>query len=146
MRRLLVACILLVAAETAALACSCLAPPSPWSPQARTFAREAVRNAVAIVEVEALSGYDLRRSRGERVRLLRARFGRAPETFEIERSEFTSCDVVLEAGNRRTIILYPAESSTRLRPRYRIQGACSDYLVGDRYLPVTLEEARRRAN
>ena len=148
MRRLLVACILLVAAETAALACSCLAPPSPWTPQARTFAREAVRNAVAIVDVEVLSAYDQRRGRGERVRVTRTQYGRAPDVFEIERGPMArgaACDLLLDAGQRRTVILYAAGSSTRLRPRYRIQNLCSDYLVGDRYLPITLEEARRRS-
>ena len=53
MRFFLAGLLLVAAAEGAALACSCVAPGTPE--ESRGFAREAVRNAVAIVEVDVLS-------------------------------------------------------------------------------------------
>ncbi len=53
MRRLWLGLVAAAALETAALACSCIAPGTPE--ESRTFARDAVRNAVAIVDADVLS-------------------------------------------------------------------------------------------
>jgi hypothetical protein len=140
--RLLLAALLLVAAETAALACSCMAPSTPE--QSRPMAREAVRRAVAIVEAEAIGEYRPGGA-GELVRVRRLLWGSAPRQLRIERSEFASsasCDLLLRRGERKILILYPTAGRGG---RYSMQSLCSDYLVSDRgFLAVTLQEARRR--
>jgi hypothetical protein len=139
MRRLWAGLLLVAALETAALACSCIAPGTPE--QSRTFAREAVRQAVAIVEGEVLSEYRPG-GEGELVRVRNVLWGDAPREIRIARSEFASsasCDLLLARGQRKVLILSPANGS-----RFDIQSLCSDFLVGDGgYLAVTLEEARR---
>ena len=146
MRNWIVGALIFVAAETVAIACSCMAPGSPE--QSRPAAREAVRNASAIVEVDVLSGYDQQYRRGERVTVRRTLFGRAPARFEVYRlnsPSSASCDIELTRGERRILILYPAPRRMWGQTRYRIQSLCSDYLTErSRYLPVTLQEARRR--
>ena len=146
------ALLLVAAAESAALACSCLAPGTPQETHRR--AREALRNAVAIVEADVLSEYR-GGSEGERVRVVRTLWGEAPEEFRVARGEFASsaaCDMLLAQGERRLLILYDPEDilevsrseSYRARPgEFSIQSICSDYLVRDGYLNVTLQEARR---
>ncbi len=147
MRHLLLGLALIASAEGAALACSCLAPGT--REQSRAMAREAVAEASAIVEVEVLSEYDARSRRGEQVRVLRTLFGRAPATFGIERNHppsSASCDLGLTRGERRVLILYPANArGARPCGSARIHGLCSDTLVnGPDFLAMTLEEARRR--
>ena len=131
---------LIAAVDSAALACSCIAPGSPED--SRDFAREAVRNAVAIVEVEALSEYGPGGD-GELVRVDRVLWGEAPGRLRLARSEFASsasCDLLLARGQRKILILSPAEGGG-----FAMQCLCSDFLVSDRgFLDVTLEEARRR--
>ena len=145
MRRLLTGLLLIVAAEGAALACSCIAPGTPE--QSRPMAREAVRDAVAIVEADVLSEYR-RGGLGEQVRVRRVLWGRAPREFRIERREFASsasCDLLLTRGQRKVLILYPAPTRRRGGRRFTIQNLCSDFLLSDRgHLAVTLQEARRR--
>ena len=138
MRHLLLAVLLVAAAETAALACSCMAPGEPE--ESRAFAREAVRNAVAIAEIEVVSDYRPG-GPGERVRLRRLLWGEAPPEFELQRREFASsasCDLLLDRGQRKVVILSPGRNG-----RFVIQSLCSDFLVSDDYLDITLEEARR---
>jgi hypothetical protein len=136
---------LAVAAETAALACSCAAPGT--AAESRVAAREAVRGAVAIVQVEVLAGYDQQRRRGEQLRVKRTLFGRAPATVELYRPSAPSsagCDLELGRSQRRVLILYPAPGGFFSGRRYRTQSLCSDYLTSPFYLPITLQEARRR--
>lgn len=133
---------------TAALACSCVAPSSPA--QSREFARSAVEHAVAIVEIRVLSAYDARSQRGERVQVRRVLWGRAPNRFELERGpspSSASCDLLFRAGERRYMILYPAERRTRGGPaRFRPHGLCTDHLVqAPGHRAILLEEARRRS-
>jgi hypothetical protein len=144
MRKLALGLLLLAAAETAALACSCIAPGTPE--QSRSIAREAVKSAVAIVEVQALSGYR-QGGAGERVRVRKILWGKAPAEFRIERSSFASsasCDLLLTPGQRKVLILEPATKPRERGRVFRMQSLCSDYLTSDRgFLQVTLEEARR---
>ena len=143
MRKLLLGILLVAAADGAALACSCIAPGTPE--QSRGLARDAVRNAIAIVEVEVLSGYRPG-SIGEEVRVRNVLWGRAPSSFGIERRAMpssASCDLLLTTGQRKVLILYPA--ATGRHRRFVIQSTCADFLVNSRgHLAVTLQEARRR--
>jgi len=136
------ALLLVAVAEGAALACSCLAPGTPED--SRVFAREAVRNAVAIVEVDVLSEYRPG-GEGELVRVVRTLWGEAPRDVRLARSEFASgasCDLLLAAGQRKLLILSRGQGG-----RFVMQNLCSDFLLGDGgYLDVTLDEARRRGN
>ncbi len=70
-------------------------------------------------------------------------WGEAPREFHIARSGFASsasCDLLLDRGQRKVLILTPAADG-----RFSIQSLCSDFLVGaDGHLAVTLDEARRR--
>ena len=150
MRKLLTGLLLILAAEGAALACSCIAPGTPE--ESREIAREIVRNAVAIVEVDVLSEYRVG-GEGELVRVRNVLWGQAPREFRIARGEFassSSCDLLLERGQRKHLILYPVgqgEFAERRSGRgdFEIHSLCSDFLLSDRgYLAVTLEEARRR--
>ena len=140
MRHWFFAALLVAAAESAALACSCIAPGTPE--ESRDLAREVVRKAVAIAEVEVLSEYRPD-GEGERVRVVRTLWGEAPSEFRLARPDFASsasCDLLLEAGQRKILILSPAEGG-----RFAMQSLCSDFLVSDRgFLDVTLDEARRR--
>ena len=136
---------LALAAETAAMACSCVAP-EPLQ-RSRAAAREAVGGAAAVVEVDVISGYDPSWRQGERLRVRQVLFGRAPRTLEVYRVSAPSsaaCDLELGPQQRRTLIIYPAQSRFPWRPRYRIQSLCSAYLTDPPYLPITLQEARRR--
>ncbi len=140
MRFFLSGLLLIAAAESAALACSCIAPGTPGA--SRAFAREAVRNAVAIVEVDVLSEYSPGGD-GELVRVVRTLWGEAPREVRLARSEFASsasCDLLLSRGQRKLLILSRAAGG-----RFVMQNLCSDFLLGDGgYLDVTLDEARRR--
>jgi hypothetical protein len=145
MGKWLIGLALVAAAETAALACSCIAPGTPE--ESRTVARGAVKEAVAIVEVQALSGYR-QGGAGERVRVRKTLWGKAPAEFRIERSSFASsasCDLLLTPGQRKVLILLPATKPRERGRVFRMQSLCSDYLTSNRgFLRVTLEEARRR--
>ena len=147
MRKLLLGLSLILGLEAAALACSCVAPESPQA--SRGIAREVVRNAVAIVEVDVLSDYRAGRGgAGEAVRLRRTLFGSAPKTFRIQRgpsASDASCDLLLRKGQRKVLILSKPVGNRFTGRRFQIQSLCSDYLTSDRgYLAVTLQEARRR--
>jgi hypothetical protein len=145
MRRLVIGVVLFVAAEAAALACSCVAPGT--AAESRAAAREALSGAVAIVEADVLSAYAFGGA-GERVRVRATLWGKAPREFRIARGRHASsasCDLLLPSGQRRILMLRPAASGWFGARRYTIQSLCSDYLFNDRrFLPLTLQEARRR--
>jgi hypothetical protein len=145
LRKLLLGLMLILGFEAVALACSCAAPESPA--KSRAMARQVVRNAVAIVEVDVLSEYRPG-GRGELVRLRRTLFGEAPKTFRIERGPFASdasCDLLLRKGQRKVLILSRPAGNFLTGQRFQMQSLCSDYLTSGRgYLSVTLQEARRR--
>jgi hypothetical protein len=123
---------------------------APESPEAsRGIAREAVRNAVAIVEVDVLSEYRPGPGgAGETVRLRRTLFGSAPKTFRLQRgpsASDASCDLLLRKGQRKVLILSRPAGNRFTGQRFQIQSLCSDHLTSGRgYLAVTLQEARRR--
>ena len=147
MRIWLIGLAVAVAAESAALACSCVAPGTPE--QSRAAAREAVRGAAAIVDADILTEYRPgQRAGGERVRVRRVLWGKAPRAFRIERGPHASgaaCDHLFAAGERRILLLRPAPGGWLGERRFTVQNLCSDYLFNDRrFLKVTLEEARRR--
>jgi hypothetical protein len=152
MRRLIAGLLLVIAAEGTALACSCLAPGTPE--KSRAYAREAVQRALAIVEADVLSEYRAG-GPGERIRVRKLLWGKAPAEFRIARGAFASgasCDLLLREGESKVLILYdPAEAIDRPgtgEPEagtLSIQSLCSDFLVSQPgHLAVTLEEARRR--
>jgi hypothetical protein len=143
--RLLLAALLLIAAETAAFACSCMRPSSPEEVQ--RLARDVAQGAIALVEVDVLSAYDRRRSRGEQVRVRRVLAGRAPRSFEVERLNFpssASCDLAFTRGHRTTLILYPAQQRSRTgTPRYRISGLCTSHLMEEPRFQATVRSSIR---
>ncbi len=145
MRKLLIGLSLILGVEAAALACSCMAPESPAA--SRPMAREIVKNAVAIVEVDVLSEYRPG-GPGELVRLRRTLFGKAPKSFRIQRGPFASdasCDLLLRKGQRKVLILSRPAGNRFTGQRFQMQSLCSDYLMSNRgYLAITLQEARRR--
>ena len=149
MRKALAFLLLVLAGESLALACTCVAPDPPE--KSRPYAREAVARAIAIVEAEALTEYRSGGA-GERVRVHRVLWGEAPREFTVARREFASsasCDLLLTPGEPRRLILYPAESASfgddEASGDFAIQSLCADFLVSDGgFLDVTLDEARRR--
>jgi hypothetical protein len=145
MRNWIIAAALIAAIEGVALACSCIAPGTPE--ETRGMARETVRQAVAIVDVQVLSDYDERMRQGERVQVRRTLFGRAPASFRVYRRgapNSAACELELNKGERRVLILYRPKRASWLASDYAVHNLCSDYLVRQPYLPITLQEARRR--
>ncbi|HLL31629.1 MAG TPA: hypothetical protein VK403_11580 [Allosphingosinicella sp.] len=134
MTRLLLPLLLFLAAETAALACSCIMPPADPA-QRRAHVREAARGALALVEVELLVPYDRRRGRGERLRVRRTLAGRAPAAFEVERNHVpssASCDVEFQRGGRTLVLLYaPRARGRAAMPRYRVSASCTGLMLAD---------------
>jgi hypothetical protein len=139
MRFAVIGAALLLAAEAAALACSCLATDDPAELQ--RLAAESGRDAVALVEVEALTSYDST-GEGERMRVIRVLAGTAPALFRIERRRppsSASCDIEYSAGERSVVILYPA-ASAESGATYRTSGLCTDHLLDK---PVFLDAVAR---
>jgi len=133
MRRFLAALLILVAAESAALACSCMQVPR--DPAQRTaMARQVAADAVALVEVELIAPYE-RPGRGERLRVRRTLAGRAPGTFTLERNRApsgASCDVRFGSEGRTLILLYPPHGPVNSRgPVYRTSASCTAYMLSD---------------
>ncbi len=131
MRRFLAALLILLGAESAALACSCMRTPSDPA-QRVAMAREVVAGAVALVEVELAAPYQ-GPGRGERLRVRRTRAGRAPAAFTVERNRAPSsaaCDV--EFNRRMLILLYPPRGAANARtPVYRVSASCTTYMLVD---------------
>ena len=126
MRHAVIALAALVALPSAALACSCMDTDDPV--QLRELAMDAPRGAVALVEVEAITGYDPTKHLGETVRLTRTFAGKAPQSFEITRRDFASgasCDDILQPGQKRIVLLFPVTGSAS----YRISGLCTNLLL-----------------
>lgn len=147
MRRLLAALLILVAAESAALACSCMRAPRDPA-QRQQMARDAAAGAIALVEVELVSAYQAP-GRGERLRVRRTLAGRAPAVFQVERlrePSSASCDVEFSAGSRTLILLYPPRGPVNARGAvYRISASCTSYLLADApFRAALLREWRRR--
>ena len=146
MRRFLLPLLLLAAAETSALACSCIMPPTD-PVERRAHAREVARGALALVEVELVTPYDARLSRGERLRVRRIAAGRAPAVFEVERHHppsSASCDVEFRRGARTWVVLYAPQMRGRAI-RYRVSASCTGYmLAGAAFRADLVSEMRRR--
>ena len=127
----------LIALEGTALACSCLATEDPAELQ--RMGVESAREAVAVVEVEALTAYQ-DTGAGEQMQVVRTLAGTAPARFVIERGPHVpssaSCDILYTPGQRDVVILYPAESSGTALPVYRTSGLCMQHLLDK---PVFLE-------
>jgi hypothetical protein len=145
MRRALIALALLAAAETAAIACSCvMAPRDPAERQ--QLARSVAERAVALVEVEVVSAYDPKRWRGERLRVRRTIAGRAPRLVSVERLSPPSgaaCDLVLHAGQRTTVLLYPVGQGGA-GGSYTLSSSCTSSLLADAPFRAALIQEMRR--
>ena len=111
MQRLLLALLLLLAPEGAALACSCIATKDPQ--ELRRLGGDSARDAIALIEVDVLSAYDPVWKRGEKLRVRRTLAGRAPAAIRVERPhppDEASCDLQLRPGQRTLLILYPPQA------------------------------------
>ena len=129
MKKWIFAATALLAAETAAIACSCIATDDPV--ELRRFGTDAAQGAVALVEAEALTSFEATRT-GERMRVIRTLAGNAPAEFQIQRGpspSSASCDVLYEVGHRALIILYPAEGVATGAPVFRTSGLCSVHML-----------------
>lgn len=145
MRYALVAAAALLGIEAAALACSCMDTDDPV--QLRTFAAEAGTNAVALVEVEALTSYETT-PRGEQLRVVNTIAGSAPAQFTVERRGFpssASCDVLYAQGKRALVILYPATAAGGSEPTYRTSGLCTVHLLDKPVFRDAVAESIRAA-
>jgi len=148
MRRFLIALLVLAAAETAALACSCVDVPRDAA-RRQALARDIATGALALVEVELVTPYD-RPGRGERLRVRRTLAGRAPAAFEVERDRppiSTACDLEFNSGERTLVLIYaPRRPAVQRSSRYRISSSCTTYLLADAAFraAVVREWGRRR--
>ena len=130
MRKLVLAFATLLSAPTAALACSCLNTDDPA--QLQQFAQEAAKGAVALAEVETIRDYDPARAIGEEVRITRTLAGTAQGSFTIERGaspSSASCDDLLQAGQKKVLILYPAAGTASQGAAYRVSNLCTNLLL-----------------
>ena len=130
----------LVAIETAALACSCLATTDPA--ELKRLAPDAAKNALALVEVETLIPFHESQGAGDRMRIVRTLAGSASGEFVVERGHLpssASCDLLFDRGQGGVVILYPA-SGQAPGPKYRISGLCTDHLLDQ---PVFRNEVQR---
>lgn len=134
----------LLATATPALACVC-SPPETEA-QKREIAERIARTAIAIVDVEQVSGLDWEAMRGETYRVIKTHVGAAPESFELAR-EFsrgpdgkvqmgmTSCDEVPPPGHRTTTVLYATDTPGK----FRTGSTCDQYFVN---LPGGIDAVR----
>ena len=140
MRNLTLAAAALLAAETAAIACSCIATDDPA--ELRRFAADAAQDAIALVEAEALTSFEATQQ-GERMRVVRTIAGQVSAQFTIERGPMpssASCDVLYEVGDRALVILYPTENAAGGVPVYRTSGLCTVHMLDK---PVFRDELTR---
>ena len=122
----------ILSVPTAALACSCLATDDPE--QLRSFAADAAKDAVALVEVETLVSYQESNGAGDRMRVVHTLAGSAQPEFKVQRGEFpsgASCDLLFDRGQRAVVILYPAATPSDSEPIYRISGLCTGVLMDE---------------
>jgi hypothetical protein len=131
---LFLATLALAAAETAALACTCLALPSDAA-QRQRLASDVADGAVALIEVELDTAYDAAANRGERLRVVSTLAGAAPALVEIERDgppDSSRCDLEFRSGERVIVMLYPPRGAAAGDPaRFRLADRCLTELVGD---------------
>lgn len=131
----------LVALETAAIACSCLATTDPV--QLKSLATDAAEGAVALVEVETVVTYAQSNGAGDRMRVVRTLAGSAPEEFRVERGHMpssASCDLLFEKGERDIVILYPAQAVPSNGKAYRISSLCTAHMLDQ---PAFRDEVER---
>ena len=148
MRRLLIALLFVLAAETPALACSCSPLPLPAN-EARALADEIAAKAVALVEVDVLSAYDRKRMRGELMQVRRTLGGQAPRRFRIARHRApmsASCDVAYGRGGRSLVLLYPATRPRKSREHsFQEGGYCTSLFLEDAgFRRLVIDAFRRR--
>ena len=125
---LLLALFAAIAAEGVAYACSCMTTDDPA--ELRQFAGEAAKDAVALVEAEAMTAFEP--GQGERMAVRQTLAGSAPAEFQVERGpspSSASCDDLYPAGERRVMILYPVEATAGELPIYRTSGLCTNLLL-----------------
>ena len=131
---LFLATALIATAETAALACTCIALPSDAGQQA-SLAQDVADGAVALVEVELDRAYDAAAGRGERLRVVSTLAGTAPPLVEIERDGVPNgagCDVEFATGRRTIVMLYPARTPAAAgETRLRLGDSCLTALLAD---------------
>ncbi|HYJ29695.1 MAG TPA: hypothetical protein VEW25_05065 [Allosphingosinicella sp.] len=122
------------AAETAALACTCIALPTDAA-ERQSLVTDIVDGAVALIEVELDTAYDVAAGRGERLRVVSTLAGAAPAIVEIERDgppDGVRCDLEFRSGERTIVLLYPQRSAAAADgPRFRLADRCLTQLVGD---------------
>ena len=137
----------LLATATPALACVCSPPES--EAEKREIAGRIASEAVAIVEVEQVSGMDWESMRGETYRVVKTHFGAAPQKFELAREfsrgpdgkvqmAMTSCDEVPPPGYRITTVIYATDSPGK----FRVGSTCDQYFVN---LPGGIDAVRAAA-
>ena len=121
----------LIAAETAAIACSCLATDDPV--ELRTLAVDAAKDAVAMVEVETIVTFAESNGAGDRMRVVQhLAGGPVPAEFRVARGQFpssASCDLLFDKGQRDVVLLYPAPGAPGAEPVYRLSGLCTAHLL-----------------
>ena len=125
------AVVLLIAAETAAIACSCMATDDPV--ELRRLAAESAKDAVALVEAETIVSFEESKGAGDRMRVVRTLAGSVlPAEFRVARGEMpssASCDLLIEKGQRDLVLVYPAGATGSDQPVYRISGLCTAHLL-----------------
>jgi hypothetical protein len=127
------AALLIAAAETAALACTCIALPADAA-ERRALARDVADGAVALVEVELERPYDATGGAGERLRVVTTLAGSAPAAVEVERSgppDGERCDLQFRSGERVIVMLYPPQRPGAGDASFRLADKCLTQLVGD---------------
>ena len=121
----------LIAAESAAVACSCLNTDDPV--ELRQFAADAAKDAVAMVEVETIVSFAESKGAGDRMRVVRTLVGSGlPGEFRVARGGFpssASCDLLFEKGQRDIVLLFASPETARGEPTYRISGLCTAHLL-----------------
>lgn len=130
MKPVTIALAALLTLPSAAIACSCVASDDPA--ELREFAEDAARGAVALVEVDAVRGYQDSKGIGEDVKVVRTLAGSAPATFHVVRRQFASsasCDDLIEPGQPKIVILYPATKASGAGPAYRVSSLCTNLLL-----------------
>lgn len=137
--------------HTAALACSCVGPQTDV--ERREIARRIAAKAIAIVEVEPVSGSDIQRQIGETYRIVEVEAGdaqpgliRMARTFGFDRRtgerwmSDTSCDVF--PGERSRVLLIKAgfapEGGGEIVPLYTFPGQPCGQILPIRDAPADL--------
>ena len=147
MKKLLIGLAMLVGAEGAAQACSCM-PLTGDPAQMRQLANELAQGAVALVDVDVRSGYNPRTRRGELMRVRQTVAGRAPRDFRIARQGAPSsaaCDVEYQAGSNALVLLYRADRPmVRGQRQFRDGGLCVSMFLHNAQFRQMLIEAMRR--